>query len=294
MEFVEKVAPQNPVAFTKGTIDELAEKIRAQKIDNPYNSFPNYFFFTVSPNGKIYLPNKKLCGHPQITEFQILKEDPLLRFILDKCVSERYEADDCGNIQWSILAVLFGYIHISGWGLVEEKYKCTYNPFALNYVTKKIPSSINFNTISQTFTDLRKNSEENLKTKYYTFTNSWESSEEQVKDSIRIPFFKKQLEKRCESRRLNPNQIYEAFNSDEIEEYVRKLNERFEKIFRNLLRLLGYESFEEILDNGLDIFEEISKNETISKIIETSPIEIIDYLESYKEFTSREINNIED
>ena len=263
---IEKVKIQHPMTMDIEEIKSLAQKIRSKNIpfDELEDEFPNYWLVTVSPYGKIIEPTEEDIGHPQLVQSKIYKKDKFFDFI------EKNFYPCGGSIhRLRILSVNSGYLDLDGFNSPEdgkEQYQLKLNPFALTIQTERI------------YKDMKEYAT------IYSMADGNECGDENMIDALYIGFIKQKLLKSLDEKGLRPNEIDKLFSSyQELIDYKRSCEQNeYAKIVGKILNIFNVNSFAEIADKKINLFDELQKK------FNCSAVKIWDYLEKGVEYEHTE------
>lgn len=98
------------------------------------------------------------------------------------------------------------------------------------------------------------------------------SGKDDLENCLRIPFYRNKLTRQLESKHVeDPELLFKS--EDEKNKFINELKKQYETVKQNALKLLNVENFEVISNQGIDIYNELSKK------TKCKGLQIIDELE---------------
>lgn len=204
---------EKPLIINKEFIKPIAKKIVEMGIDfgAPYG--PNFWIFTISPNGRIILPTKKTKGHPQMADKLIYPKDPILTMMAEHYYGK--DVKDIHSLGKSYFMIFYGYINLDGKYFSDDYLHSTlfYSSLAID------PSKVYINECDSKVSEI------------IDTNNPHHCEHKQIELSKYVVFMKKRIFSLLEKYNLNENQIEELLQKlgktkteflDEIEEQYKK------------------------------------------------------------------------
>ena len=208
-----KINEQAPLTISCEEMKTIAKKIVDMKLDWFYESGDDYWLITISPSGKIILPNNETAGHPQMAKKLIYPNDKILQLLYKYFENEELNMKTTDNdIKMAYFMIMYGYFNIDGYMEYEKSTQCMYNPLALTAHTRALPNSLlNYckiiTTIDQNYAGLT-----------------------EMELSKKIPFFRKRILKLLEVNKLNENEVEQlmAKRSQTEKQFLDEINTEYE------------------------------------------------------------------